>query len=135
MGEDETVVEAVVAFLPELDVLRMDQEAGPVGRARDLIRELFFVFCGESQEFLAAGKRAALLRGPGADLAHAVAATEVNVHVFCGKFGDVAFDANLPLAGLPVETKSDMSVGLEFVAFTGFSVAVKGKTFRAEALE
>ena len=67
-GEEDAVVEAVVALLPELYAGGLEKEAGPVWGAGDVCGEAVLGFVGGGHEGLAAGERAALLGGPGADL-------------------------------------------------------------------
>ena len=134
-GEDDAVVEAVVALLPELDTGGLEEEAGPVWGAGDVCGEAVLGFLGGGHEGFAAGEGAALLRGPGTDLAHAGAALEVDVHVVRGEFGDGAFDADLALAGLPMQAESGVRVGAEFSAFAALAVGVEGEAFGGPAFE
>src|ERR1700744_5877737 len=80
-GKQEAVVQAGFSAYSELDLFRGHAEATPVGRPWYLSRMFRGEFLEAGFQFVAADKRAALLRNGCANLAVAGSAVEVRVYV------------------------------------------------------
>src|SRR4051812_78013 len=79
---DEPVVQAERAVLPELDPLRCQAEARPVGRPRHRADGVTGGELGDPPlQLKAGGQWPRLLRGPGADLARPRTAVEIGVRL------------------------------------------------------
>src|SRR6478736_4611526 len=105
-------MEAKGSRAPKLDLRRIEAEAGPVRRPRDLpdgklggVRRDRFLQ-GEPRF-----KRPGLRAGPGADAAAARPTGEVGVGFACRDRRDGTTNAHLPLQALPVKTESCFRVG------------------------
>src|SRR5690606_3784580 len=94
--EDAAFVEAVRAVLPELDRVRRHPVAAPMrGAGNVLPLEAGAHRLVASLESLAIGKRAGLVRCPGAELRIAAAAGEIGVALGVACSRDGAFDPDL----------------------------------------
>src|SRR6266571_1234411 len=91
-------------LLPELDAPGDQPEPRPARRPR---YGLLGILPGEHRKAVfesgAAFQRPRLVRGPGADLAVALAAREIGIGLVRGNRPDVALDADLPGQRLPVK--------------------------------
>src|SRR5271157_3866713 len=129
LAEGEAVVQAEIDPLPELEVIRRQLPAGPEYRpGHRLAGESRLHFFEPQLERLARGQRAGLLRGPGADLAHARAGGEICIGLLVAHLRYGALDAHLPGQALPVEQQRDIVVARHLPRLARAKIAVERET-------
>src|SRR5437899_1406779 len=113
-------------FLPELDALRHDAEARPKRRPRHLgLAKAAGKLLDPALEHAAAGERARLVRGPGADLTVARPAGEIGVRLVIRDLFDGALDANLSVQRLPQKAERGTRVAEQLRRFSAFEIGVE----------
>jgi hypothetical protein len=132
--KQEAVMQPIWTVEPEFDVLWMQAESAPVGRAGDFAGMGFGEGVGFGFERSAAGKNPALVGNGCTDLAPPRTAVEVNVGGFLWKLGNGAFDADLAAQGFPVEAECGARIFGELAALLTFSVGEKAEAFFSDAL-
>src|SRR5215203_2420985 len=133
---DETVVQPVLAPLPELDGVGLDPVAAPEGGTGDLA--IFVLFL---QRLYALLQNApvpdgpALLGSPRPEAASARTAREVGVGLLAGDATGAAFDPDLPLQLAPVEEEGARGIGLQFAGLASCVVGVENEAALVVALQ
>jgi len=129
-------VEAVFAARPELEGVRDDPEAPPMGRTRD---GTSVEACGNLQDprfqRLPVRKGTALVRCPCADLRASRPPGEVGVRFLGARPGDRAFDPYLPVQGLPPEQESRPGRRRKFRPFPAFVIRMENESPVVEGTE
>src|SRR6266850_3974310 len=125
----QAVVQAERAILPEFDQQRLQAETRPVRRPRHSTDDVPGRDRGDA---LFQGKpalqRARLVRGPGADLAAAIAGREIGVGLSGRNRRHRTFQADLPAQRLPVKQQRRLGMGLQVQALAAFRVGVDDET-------
>jgi len=132
----QTVVEPVMALLPELDFIRLDTKASPVLGARRVAsripRHYFGVGCFQlltrTDHATLAGRdcRKAAAHGPG---------REVSAGFAGGKFRHPAGNPDLSVELPPIEHQSGPPIGPQFETLAAIVVREKDESSRINALE
>ena len=135
-SEEEAIVDAAGAALPELDGVRDDAVAAPEGRERDFaVLEFGFNFLEFLEEDFFGGDDFGLVGNPCADLGFAGAGHEVFEGFSGGDFFCDALDDNLAFEGDPRKQQADSGVRLNVLSFAGLVVGEEGKTLLVKGFQ
>src|SRR5262249_7560582 len=123
---DKTVVQAIGAALPKLDLAGNEPETTPMGWPWNFLARKFIPIRRESPfQFPAIFQDGALIRGPGSNLAESGAGTKIIVCLGSSDGLCFADDPNLPLQGLPEESQTSLRMGPERPTFGRSYIRIK----------
>src|SRR5712692_6475763 len=131
----QTVVQTILAALPELDRLRLNAIATPVRRARNIFAVALRQFRVTLLQRGATFNHFALVRSPRADLAPERTRLKIFFRFVFRNLLDKSFDAHLPLLRQPVGNQARARILGEVRRFAAFVIGVENKTAVVETFQ
>src|SRR5713226_9628918 len=131
----QTIVQTILAALPELDRLWLDAITAPMRRARNIFAVALRQFGVTVLQLVATFNHFALVRSPRADLAPERTRLKIFLRFVFRNLLDKSFDAHLPLLRQPVGHQTRARILGEVRRFAAFVIGEENKSEVVETFQ